>query len=314
MPGAKNFPPELKRRNRLTLLAFLGVIVLLALTPLILRLLTRPIPTLSDSARDLFPDKAGVTSGITLYAAAEAELTAAVGDMLVNYPFAVQAVFPEAAKPIEIALLDDEVQVRQVWIQVFGRDDRRPGVRGVGRATFVLYETRVPAPIEVRAQAAEVAHFIGRALLEQKLEERLRLVPEAYAWLVGEMMAVALMPELVEQAWREYEQLRQSAEPMTEKGWLGAFAAEPGAMARVTTRLIAAEFISSRRSHEMVALIRDGYDVETAFRAVASGLVTSEAQADNTPPQSVPGTSFDAMVERLEGKLVSRRARAGGGN
>ncbi len=308
MPGARHFSPELKRRNRLTLLAFIAIACLLAAAPLAVRLLTRPIPALSSSARDLFHDKAGAAPGLTLYGPAESDLTAAVGAMLDNYAAAVQTVFPEAARPVEIALLDDEVQVRQVWIQVFGRDDRRPGVHGVGRATFVLYDASAAAALDVREQAAEVAHFLGRALLEQKLEERLRLVPDAHAHLIGEMMALALLPELVEDAQREYDSLRASEPALTEKAWLASFQGEPGALARVTTRLIAAEFLASPRSRELVALLREGYGEETAFRAVAAGLVSAEARAANTPPQSVPGTSFDDMVQRLELGREERRS------
>lgn len=124
MPGARNFSPEIKRRNRFTLAAFMAIACLLAAAPLAVRLLTRPIPALSDSARGLFPDEAGAAPGLTLYGAADSDLTAAVGAMLDTYSAAVQTVFPEAARPVEIALLDDAVQARQVWIQVFR--PRRP--------------------------------------------------------------------------------------------------------------------------------------------------------------------------------------------
>lgn len=308
MPGARNFSPELKRRNRFTLAAFMAIACLLAAAPLAVRLLTRPIPALSDSARGLFPDEAGAAPGLTLYGAADSDLTAAVGAMLDTYSAAVQTVFPEAARPVEIALLDDAVQARQVWIQVFGRDDRRLGVRGVGRSTFVLYDASAAASLDPGEQAAEVAHFLGRALLEQKLEERLRLVPEPYAHLIGEMMAVALMPDLAGQAQRDYETLRASEAALTEKAWLASFDGEPGALAIATTRLIAAEFVASPRRRELVALLREGYGEETAFRAVAAGLVSAEARAANTPPQSVPGTSFDDMVERLERRIEERRS------
>lgn len=313
MPGAQSFSPEIRRRNRATLGTFIALAVILALTPLIVRLTTPRIPTLSVSARELFPDKAGVESGVTLYGRADSPLTGAVAAMLARYRSAASILCPDTPQAVEIALLDDEVQIRQVWIQVFGRDDRRRGVRGVGRAAFVLYDARPAVDLDVHAQAAEVAHLFGRALLEQQLQERLRLVPESYAMLAGEMMAVALMPDLAEEAWRDYARLRADQPALTEKAWLRAFDGDPSAAARLTTRLIAAEFITSRRSTDFIALIRDGYEMETAFRAVASGLVTEAGRTADAPPQSVPGTSVDAMIERIEAKLTARAPGSGTG-
>lgn len=313
MPGAQSFSPETRRRNRATLGTFIGLAVILAITPLVVRLTTPRIPTLSASARELFPDKAGVEAGITLYGRADSPLTDAVARMLSRYPGAATILCTDAPQAIEIALLDDEVQIRQVWIQVFGRDDRRPGVRGVGRASFVLYDARPSADLDVHAQAAEVAHLLGRSLLEQQLLERLRLVPETYAALVGEMMAVALLPDLVEEAWRDYARVRESEPALSEKAWLRAFEGAPSAAARLTTRLIAAEFITSRRSTDFIALIGEGYEMETAFRAAASGLVAEAGRSADLPPQSVPGTSVDAMIERLEEKLKSRGHESGAG-
>lgn len=307
MPAAKSFPPELRRRNRLTLLALFGIVAICAATPVAVRLLTRPIPAINQTARDLFPPPAGQTPHVTLYAPPAVPLTAEVAAMLADYDAAVQTVFPESARPIEIALLADEMALKQVWIQIFSRDDRSEGVRGVGRATFVLYDARGADGVSVEQQSAEVGHLIGRALLEQKLEERLRLVSEPYAWLVAEMMAVALQPGILDAAWSDYIELRESNEPLTEKAWLGGFSGAPDPLVRATTRLIAGEFITSRRSTEFITLVRDGYDLETAFRAVASGLVTNQQQVESAPPQSVPGTSFDAMVERIENRMKSRR-------
>lgn len=310
MPAARNFPPEVRRRNRITLLVLLGIVAICAATPVIDRLLTRPIPTVNNTARDLFPPKAGGTPLITLYGPKDAELTAAVASMLAGYEASEQAVFPEPAQPIEIALLPDPVEMKQVWIQIFSRDDRSPDERGIGRSTFVLYDARPSETLTIEQQTGEVAHLIGRALLEQKLEERLRLVSEPYTWLISDMMAVALMPGLADEAWSEYIELRETLDPLTERAWLNGFSKTPSPMVRTTTRLLAAEFIKSRRSTEFVPLIRDGYDLETAFRAMASGLLTSDKHANSAPPESIPGTSFDAMVERLENILKSKRAAA----
>ncbi|GEM_PF-4216078 len=310
MPGAKNFPPEVRRRNRITLFVLLGIVAICAATPVIDRLLTRPIPFVNQTARDLFPPQAGGTALVTLYGPKDAQLTAAVASMLERYEPAEQTVFPEPPQPIEIALLPDPVEMKQVWIQIFSRDDRAPDERGIGRSTFVLYDARPTETLTVEQQAGEVAHLIGRALLEQKLEERLRLVSEPYAWLVSDMMAVALMPDLADQAWSNYIELRKTNESLSERAWLHGFDVAPSPLVRVTTRLLAAEFVRSRRSTEFVPLIRDGYDLETAFRAMASGLITNEKQANSAPPQSIPGTSFDAMVERLENKLKSKQATA----
>ncbi len=309
MPGAKSFPPELRRRNRITLLILLGIVAICAAIPVVDRLLTKPIPVVNQTARDLFPPKAAGTPLLTLYAPPEANLTAAVATMLERYEPAAQAVFPEPPTPIEVALLSDPVETKQVWIQIFSADDRKPGQRGVGRSSFVLYDAQPSEALSAEQQAGEVAHLIGRALLEQKLEERLRLVSEPYAWLVSDMMAVALMPGLEDEAWAEYIALRETHEPLTERAWLGGFDGKgPSPLARVTTRLLAAEFLRSRRSTEFVPLIRDGYDLETAFRAMASGLLTGGGQREDAPPESIPGTSFDAMIQRLEQRMQARQA------
>ena len=308
MPAAKSFPPEIKRRNRRTLLILLIIVAIGAATPVVVRLATRPIPTVNQTARDLFPPLAGGTSNVTLYGPKEAPLTAAVATMLDRYDAAVQIVFPEAAAPIEIALLPDPVEMKQVWVQIFSRDDRSTHERGIGRSTFVLYDARPSETLTIEQQSGEVAHLIGTALLEQKLEERMRLVDPPYAWLVAEMMSVTLVPSLVDEAWSTYVQLRRNNDPLSERAWLGAFDGEPSLLAAATTRLIAAEFVKSRRRQEFVPLIRDGYDLETAFRALAGGLLTSEAPARGAPPQSVPGTSFDAMIDRIENQMKSRQA------
>ena len=308
MPAAKSFAPEVKRRNRRTLLVLLVIVAICAATPVVVRLLTRPIPTVNQTARNLFPPLAGGSAGVKLYGPKDSPLTAAVATMLERYDSAEQTVFPEAAEPIEIALLPDAVEMKQVWIQIFSRDDRAPSERGIGRSTFVLYDARPSDTMTTQQRSGEVAHLIGSALLEQKLEERLRLVDPPFAWLVADMMAVALQPDLVDEAWNQYVELRQTNDPMKEKAWLSAFGREPTPLAAATTRLIAAEFVKSRRSQDFVPLIRDGYDLETAFRALASGLLTNQGPAKGAPPQSVPGTSFDAMVERIESKLKSHQA------
>lgn len=309
MPGAKSFPPELRRRNRITLLTLLGVVAIFAAIPVVDRLLTKPIPVVNQTARDLFPPKAAGTPLLTLYAPPEADLTAAVATMLDRYEPAAQAVFPEPPQPIEIALLPDPVETKQVWIQIFSTDDRKPGQRGVGRSTFVLYDAQPSEGVTTQQQAGEVAQLIGRALLEQKLEERLRLVSEPYVWLVADMMAVALMPELEDEAWAEYIAARETHEPLSERAWLGGFVGTgPSPLVRATTRLLAAQFLRSRRSTEFIPLIRDGYDLETAFRAMASGLLTGGGQREDAPPESIPGTSFDAMIQRLEQQMQARAA------
>jgi len=308
MPAAKSFTPEIKRRNRRTLLALLGVMAVCAATPVVVRLLIRPIPTVNQTARDLFPPLAGGSDDVKLYGPQDSPLTAAVATMLQRYDSAVQTVFSDAPAPLEIALLPDPVEMKQVWIQIFSRDDRSPNVRGVGRSTFVLYDARPSEMMTAEHQSGEVAHLIGAALLEQMLQERLRLVDPPFAWLVADMMAVALQPDLVDEAWSQYVQRRQTDDPMKEKAWLSAFGDEPDPLAAVTTRLIAAEFVNSRRRQDFVPLIRDGYDLETAFRALASGLLANHGPAKGAPPQSVPGTSFDAMVDRIESKLKSHQA------
>jgi hypothetical protein len=308
-------PVDVARRKRLTLIAALVVVVIGAMTPVIVRLTTPNVPTLHRTARELLPPPAAAADDIILYAE-PGELTAMVADLLPRLAVAVEEVFPQplgrdagappvVQAPIEIALFADRDRFTQTWVQVFASDRGLPGRRGVGRATFVLYdgsEATEQGDEALAEHAAALAHWFGRSVFEQHLGERLRLVPEWAQHLVGEMFAVAVIPDLEDRAAQRYTQERETQPASTDREWMNRFDGQNRAMHRALSTLIAAELLRGDRTTDFVRLIRDGESVETAFRAASAG-----RRATDDPNRRAPvaaGTSLEAMIDEIDRREV----------
>ncbi|MFG0328581.1 MAG: hypothetical protein ACF8PN_01675 [Phycisphaerales bacterium] len=308
------------RRTWGTLAAAAFIIVLTAAIPLILRLSMRPTPEINSTARDLLPPAFAKTDLVTLYSNPGAWADA-TRDSLPRYDEAVRRVFPptrpgvpggfvENMTPIEGIIVDDPETFGQLWVQIFGGDTRRFRERGVGRASFFLVladsdgeSIETPSSRDI----ADIAHVFGQSVLEQALNERYRYLPDWYRAIVGELVAVAVVSEALDDARDEYAEWRQTNEPMTEREYLtGPFRlGESTAIHDAMTTLIAARLLESDRLTEFISLVDEGEELETAFRAAAA----TAAQRDSVDRPVPIGSSLGAALEAIEADYQRDRVR-----
>jgi len=279
--------PQQRAANRRTIFIIAIIVAALMAVPVTLRLLVTPAPELNRTARELLPPEASRTDVITLYAGST-PWRDAVAATLPAYASAIERCYgarPPRGRsyvPVEGVLFDQEDDFRQAWTQIFGRDDRAPGQVAIGRDRFFLYYVGLEGAEGARQitprQIADVAHCFGSAVMEQYLGERYRYVPIWYRDIGSEMAAVAVMPEIVDEAWRVL--LTDAAGspvsaaeapdliplPADFQAALEEWPVAPRDSALAT--IIAGVNLDGLRAPDWIALVDSGNDVETTVRAV----------------------------------------------
>lgn len=279
--------PQQRTANRRTIFVIAFIVVALMAVPVTLRLLVTPAPELNRTARELLPPEASRTEVITLFAG-PTPWRDAVAATLPSYAAAIEGCYgarPPRGRtfdPVEGVLFDQEDAFRQAWTQIFGRDDRAPGQVGIGRNRFFLYYVGLEGAEGARQitprQIADVAHCFGSAVMEQYLGERYRYLPLWYRDIGSEMAAVAVMPEVVDDAWRTLLTDANGSPvsaadapslipaPAAFQAALSEWPVAPRFGALVT--IIAGVNLDGMRAPDWIALVDSGNDVETTVRAV----------------------------------------------
>lgn len=279
--------PLQQAANRRTIGIIAFLVILLMLVPLVMRLTVSPTPDLNRTARELLPAEASRTERVVLYSGDTPWREAVAEDLpryeeVMNRAYGVRPPAGRGFAPVEGALLDSEQDYRQMWTQIFGRDNLLPGQFGIGREKFFLYFVGVPGGDGVRAVTkrglADVTHHFGRAVMEQYLGERYRYMPGWYLAIGGEMGAVIVYPEVVEEAWRFLltgvdGNLMPADRAAEAIGTPDEFQEEvekwPMAQrARSLATIIAAESVAGGRGSDWIGLVSLGNDVETTVRGV----------------------------------------------
>lgn len=306
---AANYPSELRARNRRVLFVVAALVFALACLPLIVRVFfTPPTPVIHRTARELLPPEAAKTDLVVLYAS-PGPWVEAVASVLPALPGAAQEVFATAPATVEGVLLDDAQRFGQLWVQIFGRDDRPPGWRGVGRATFFLVDIGDPAgpggqrAISPRA-LGDVVHYYGWSVLEQQLGERFRHVPDWYRAVVGEMMAVAVVPGVEAHAWDAYGASRETFGPANESSFMRDFYGPRSEQNHAIATLLASRLLRSKRTPDFVRLVHEGETQETAYRAVGEAAMETmlkQIDQEHLARRAAPGGEADESPDRADG-------------
>lgn len=292
------FSPELRTKNRITLAVILVIAIIAAFVPVIVRLMTTPIPTINNTARDLLPGEAAKTEHVVLYSAVDS-WTQPVVARLGAHGNEVQRFFPDPIGDVEGVIFGDTDTFTQAWVQTFGQDNRAPGQNAVGRAGFFFVNAQ-PGTTPTARELADLFHAYGHALLELQMLERYRVVPKWYRHVVAEMVALTFVPEAAEAAQSEYKSRRATEPPPTEREFYQDFDGERASMNRLAATLMAARFITAGEPLPFVALADAGEDLETAFRAIARSSAPEQPIDPATGKPQPIRSGFDGVLEVLD--------------
>lgn len=153
----------------------------------------------------------------------------------------------------------------------------------------------------------DVAHYYGESILEQAMNERFRYQPDWYVYIVGEMTALVVIPDLERLARERYAALRELGDlPPGESDFKRRFTDPDHVdMNRTIATLIAARFLKGADPSRFISIVNDGEELETAFRSAA---VVQTPDAQTRSPSLVPvGTSFEAIVQQIEEQYQEER-------